>query len=442
MDKYPQHLMYCPVNGHLHSVLPGFGLDICPKCDQSLTAIPVQYPPSSDNATEKAGAEKDNIETANDYEEVERPPGFSYSVEYLDSGDNIIAWEPFSGPFDLAAARQDITTTESAIFDIVTVLKTTIIEDHNRRIWDITEIMKEGILNNPVIGAIVKCGKMNINSPALIEILTSVVSYYPSVNLEGGEISIKEPYPLIAHHLTELERYVNETQDGKAKISLANSIQSEASSPDVKDICPSDIVVEASKHVNIVLDFVDKIYKNMVKNELARYVQKKCTFRMLWLLFKPGDTIYHDTGGHCSAYVVKDVSMDPAILSKSEGKAEPYTISIWNLDFDGQYVGRCAYSVIIPYFGGERETNALKIFPSRFLDSEDGGLTRSRLEKNGKRWYELLRGGKFFYSGKLLDSPTTEASTVKPLVGLSRIVLMLILNMSSFVAARILLRTI
>ncbi|KAI0178878.1 P-loop containing nucleoside triphosphate hydrolase protein [Hypoxylon sp. FL1284] len=129
-----------------------------------------------------------------------------------------------------------------------------------------------------------------------------------------------------------------------------------------------------------------------------------CTFQMLWLLYKPGDTVYTESGGKPAANVIQSVRVDPAALSLQPDKLNPYKITIWYLDFDGLYVRRWSRVVTIAPFDGEREINTLSVIPCEIFDSTDRGQRRQTLESEGERWYRLLSPKQVRYAGETLTS--------------------------------------
>jgi hypothetical protein len=133
---------------------------------------------------------------------------------------------------------------------------------------------------------------------------------------------------------------------------------------------------------------------------------------MLWLLFKPGKTVYMESGGQLYAYVIRSMEVDKGILSATSRLQSPqYVVELWNLDFDGRFVGRTCTLVTIAHFDGERQVTSLKIFPCEFIDRQDNGETRRNLEDLGAKWYSYLRGRQLFYSGELIGPPKRQVNT-------------------------------
>lgn len=395
--------LYCPRNGRSHQVLLDFGQGSCPKCGVDLT----QKPLVSDNADTTSESGTSTSEDTDQRDESSTGDQILFAVEYKDREDNKITTQSWDGPFELAAARDGIETTQKRPIEVVTVLKTTIPGESYRNRSEIRTLMEKGILRNPAIGISVECVKMVIHSQSIIQAIKTVVPYYPSVNMDAHTIDLEEPFPLIAHYMSELEQHLT---------SLQKIAANQVSTPAGDDAPAGSDVATASTdggwtHLNLLLDFVkNHTYKDNISQEKKRHADGLCTFRMLWLLFKPGNTVYCEYHGKLAAYVVKDVVMDPVVLSTSSDKSS-YVIEMWYLEFDGKFVGRCQRWVTIPEFQGERDITTLKAFPCNYVDDKDKGDTRATLERQGKRWYELLAGGQVYYSGNLLYSSKKDVSS-------------------------------
>lgn len=402
-DRNPEASPYCPQIGQQHSVLVDFGYSSCPKCKQTLlTTAGVSDAPAGSSHGD-ANTSDQHKSADNDLSQPDAAPedatteaqdaNISYVVEYRDAGDYRITSEPWSGPFDLVSARKGAGEKKTSIFDVVTVLKTTIRADSSRAQYEVRDIMNDGILENPKIGVTVEGSKVVIHSPEIIKQLASVASYYPSIDFASQTLEMREPYPFIGHHFDELEVLAAKTETPQDNTNALQLNDNSENGPENR-----------KTHLRLFLDFMTSVYQDRIINERARHEKQLCTFRMLWLLFKPGETVYCQTRGHLAAYVVQDVRKGPPGLSDLTAK-DPYEIRLWNLNFDGEFVGRCAHVVFITPFEGERAIMTLKAFPCQYKDNSDGGKHRQRLEAYGKEWYGLLTGRQVHYSGKLLDPP-------------------------------------
>lgn len=405
-DRKTEATPYCPQTGQLHSILVSFGYDLCLRCNQTgLIKAEASKAPVNSSGDQKSKA--DNHLSESDV--APQDTNISYAVEYRDAGNHVISKEPWTGPFDLVSARKGAGSKKTSIFDVVTILKTTIRADSRRLSLDARVIMREGILNNPKIGVTIAGSKVVIYSRDIIQQLASVTSYYPSINFASQALEMSEPYPLIAHHLSELEALA-----AKNGTNPVTSHQKEVETPQMDDTSKNG-PEDKKSDLRLLLDFMASIYKDHIINERERHKQQLCTFRMLWLLFKPGDTVYCHIRGRLAAYVVQEVRKGPPGLSDLKAK-DSYEILLWNLNFDGQLVGRCAHKVIMPPFEGERAINTLRVFPCQYNDMHDEGKLRKKLEAYGKQWYELLTGRQVHYSGKLLDPQNKDVGSSSPTI--------------------------
>ncbi|RYC61934.1 hypothetical protein CHU98_g4282 [Xylaria longipes] len=157
----------------------------------------------------------------------------------------------------------------------------------------------------------------------------------------------------------------------------------------------------ARKHLELVLDFLKEEFGDSISNERGRYERSPAfrTFRMLWLLFKPGCTVYVNTGGKKDACVVESIETGDGILSSPMEQLPDCKLNLWYLDFDGRYVTRCKRVEVVPSFQGEKSITSLNVVPSEFWDKKDEGRLRLKLEDEGVKWYKLLTGKQVQYSG-------------------------------------------
>lgn len=300
----------------------------------------------------------------------------SHIVQYMDTAGIPLGDIRWPGPFDLTEARLGAlkNTNDSAAFEIITRVGTSIQSASDYQYARLDKGV-HSIIGSESINLNISTTAIRILSAEIIKNISSVVSYYPSVHLGGLELLLMEPYDIIAHHLQQLE-------------SIQNS----------------------SEHTKRFLETIQElIFKNRIKVEKERNANGLCTFPMLWLLYKPGETVYCEKDGDLYAHVVKAVQSPTGILSSSKWMDKPYIIHAWNLEFDGKYVGRCMqYLWTIEPFEGERVISSLKVVPCQYIDQQDGGRTRERLQSLGRQWYEMLPGRAIQYSGLVKTLPGKE----------------------------------
>jgi hypothetical protein len=310
-----------------------------------------------------------------------------YQVQFLYESEDEIGIRPWHELLNLENERRSLADNSSSIIEIITVVQTNIKSHFLSQDRDSRKIMREGILRNPKYTVEVKTNDMIIYSQQIIDCLKEVVTYYPSVRLTGDAIALQEPYCIIFHHMKEIQarqRSAINAEAGKASLGA-----------------PYD--EETRRHLGVLQDALPAHIKTAVDQETARYSTPNptATFKMLWLLFKPGTSVYTQMDGGLQACVVKSVSFNNYSVSKLSAS---YTLQMWYMNFDGQRLGRCECDRIIAPFEGEREITSLNVFPCEYLDSKDGGLTRKQLEKRGEKFYRYLRCAQVHYSGKSLGS--------------------------------------
>ncbi|KAK1773790.1 hypothetical protein QBC45DRAFT_426741 [Copromyces sp. CBS 386.78] len=368
--------LYCKKNGQSHAVLTAFGFWGCPQCHQSLDKPDYKKPAKSEA---KAPSPTETASTSN--EPVEQPD-FEYSLAYLDAKRYPIMSEPWDGPFDLSKARSVVIPPKKTdpVFKVETKLLTSIHGESSRPSWEVKAIKEKRILTNPSITVDVYATAVTINSEDLIRIFAKFIPYYPFGDFTGRRVAIWSPFRLFWLYHDKFTEYLSKPH-----------------SDDTKDT--------GRIHLQKLLGFVQSINGKEVADEKERHSKGMCTYDLIWLLYKPGTTVYVELHGQLSAFVVSSVQYNGTASKDNDGKirAKGFTVEAWNLTFDGSFVGRHARNVWVPPFEGERKITDLNVIPSTYKDEEDEGATRRSLIEVGKKWYKLLRGGQAHYSGRLLD---------------------------------------
>ncbi|KAI2618628.1 hypothetical protein GGS26DRAFT_602779 [Hypomontagnella submonticulosa] len=406
-DSKKDPLLFCPITHRLHSNLLDFSIYTCPSCYQSLTdnwnsdqtAKPTYSPFYSRPrpAFDPYGlAEPENPVIEPEEEKVEDEK-FIHAVEYRDSTDTIILTEDSTGPFNFEETRNGMKTKQSekkgSVFKVLTILRTNLMSDGTGR-----PLMKEDIMGNPNLSLTIDSRKLIIESQPFIDALRSVVTYESGTLLETTTLQLFEPYSLIIHHLDELRLRMAHLDECNAVCSIKDSSAADGAESDEPQ------AGNGGKHVRLVLDFIDDTFGDLIRNEIRRNNKSPalCTFRMLWYLYKPGDTVYVTSDGKTDACVVWSVSMGDAVLSCPDEQLQDCVINMWYLDYDGVYVTRALRVESIQSFQGEKPITSLKVVPAALQDKIDGGKLRTKLEEEGKKWYRLLTGQQVHYKGDLV----------------------------------------
>lgn len=302
--------------------------------------------------------------------------------------------DPRDGPFDFEAAS-GLRDATRPILEVLTLLQTDISDDSSRD----SAKRRADVLNRRIIGnkdfEVELVGTaIKIYSRPFIHALQKLVLYWPDTNLVvNSGVEIIEPYPILIHHLETLEAYKN-TYSG------AENHERFRDHPIRKrpDIEPCN--QETFEHIDVITSYLRPYQDQSIQDERKGYEQTPAvaTFAMLWLLIKPGITVYAEFDGSAAAFVVSEVKFEPAVL-KNRGA---YHVKLWYLDYDGRHLGRREHNAIILPFDGTRGVTSLTVYPCEFNDRTDGGTLRKRLEDRGEKYFGMLLGTQMEYAGEVL----------------------------------------
>lgn len=167
--------------------------------------------------------------------------------------------------------------------------------------------------------------ELKINSSAINQALSSVVKYWPELNLNAPSLVIEEPFAVLYKHREALQEY--------AAAYASSLVQNEGERCRRKR--------NTDTHMKLLFDFLDKrpeARKIHLEHERHHRSTPVATFEMLWLLFSPGTDVFHDpdASGSFSGYVVKSSGYEHL----ESDDTEPFTITLWYLDYNGYQIGR------------------------------------------------------------------------------------------------------
>ncbi|KAK8054425.1 hypothetical protein PG996_013726 [Apiospora saccharicola] len=313
-------------------------------------------------------------------------PDVRYQISFLYASGKEIGQRLYHELLDLQKERDAFVNNKDPIFWILTVVQTNIKQDDSSIREQISrKYMSEGILRNPKYDVEVISKDIKILSRRIIDVLKKLSPYYPGLLLAGDNVLLKEPYAFAFHNMEK----INEYQQDHPGISTCNE--------------------ETRRQLKVLCDAVELQHGMSVKQEMARYAAliPKATFKMLWLLFKPGETVYTHVNGEWQACVVKEVEFEHHTVCKLSSS---YTLDLWHLDFNGRRLGRCKCVREIAPFDGEMEIMSLGTFPAQYLDRSDGGKMRQRLEARGEKFYKYLNVAHVHYRGQSLGPEARQVS--------------------------------
>lgn len=348
--------------------------NVCLACGQSLSK-----PRGAGTKAEVPG--KSSLKTpaeAAQNAETQSRPRVGYSNEFLYDSGQVVMKETWPRALDLDRDRDDVSETANVepIVELVTIVKTSIYRSPYSTSNGHTTAK---ILSNSKVATSYVGLEVVVNSRRVIEALKRMITYYPNLDLSGTSLKIAEPYAVFFHYRNEIKDYLR-TYPG------STGYQSEYQHPDAKRADFKACNEETYKHLGTMQEVIEGQRLEKVEKEirLHRQTPSIATYRMLWLLFKPGTKVYRSERGRWTAGVVLSVGMDKVI----QRKGDALRIKYWNLGFDGFRLGRWEDDCLIKPFEGNRRITELEICPCSFYDANDSGLFRDTLINQGKKILE------------------------------------------------------
>lgn len=348
-----------------------------------------------------------------------KTPGktINHAVEFQDDEGGSIMNRDRKKPLDLRAHTKRLNKhTGSGIFTVTTVVKTSITRD--TRIFGSWVFQEKGVrnpLNNPTTSMNFDTLKITIVSESILNALRNVILYYPDLDLRNDRVTLTSPYAALGHHLDSLRLYRDSLKYSEdQRYTTATSEMQTPNYPPDHQVISTTCNATAAQHLTHLLDYLESSYGERIHTEKSKNDKGYCTFAMLWLLYKPGTTVYfrEKQTDLPSAMVIKSVKADPSILFRNDNERSPYELELWNLDQDGRKVGRRVHVKDVEQFHGERAITSLEIFPAHFLDTQDNGRTRNAVIERGKSWYSLIKGKMMMYDGTFQGERLTKPVSI------------------------------
>ncbi|KAF2135438.1 uncharacterized protein K452DRAFT_239383 [Aplosporella prunicola CBS 121167] len=200
--------------------------------------------------------------------------------------------------------------------------------------------------------------------------------YGETNNLDRGLFAY--PFRDLYHHKDELLQYKDQTDGPKSRHS-------------------EEYNRECNRHIDVLIQYLygqPSIRLREVEAMWNRSIPVT-TFSSLWLLLKPGATVYVPERGAINAYIIESVRGGPQGIG-SIAKVQPYAVHVWNLDFDGKILRRSQRKITIPVFDGEREIRSLRLYPERFHEVKEGERPQKELLiERGKKFLEVVKSPTF-----------------------------------------------
>ncbi|CAG8959320.1 hypothetical protein HYFRA_00013090 [Hymenoscyphus fraxineus] len=385
--------LYCSIKGKSHGALLEWGMTSCPACNINLS----QSDPTSQQSPGPFLPETTRSKTEYPKDSI-KDSHIEYKVKYLDIVGESLGMDPWEGPFDLEAAEAKASGTSieatTPILEVRSLLQTDISDDKTRNALKVgLDSSNRNIIGNKDFDVEHVGTAIKIYSRPFIHALQKLISYWPDTSLVANSVEIMEPYAILIHHLDALEAY-------KMTYSEATGREKYRDHPIHKRTDIESCNRETFEHINIIEGYLQPYQKDSIREERKLHQQTPAvaTYAMLWLLLKPGMTVYAQLDGSTAAFVVSEVKCEPSVLRKRGA----YHVKLWYLDFDGRHVGRREHNAIIYPFDGSRDITSLTVYPCEYYDNSDGGALRTKLENRGEVFFSMLSGAQMEYYGESL----------------------------------------
>lgn len=385
--------LWCPVRGRNHSNLIEFGLEFCPLCKQNLRPPPdiglsdpqAKSLETKEEASEKGASDGSQSDSESEAAQDSEP---KYSIQFLDNSRGHITIRPWHEVLDLDTERAKLSTKTGPPVETVTVVSTSLSSEWRKRMAPgQLERVASSLLTNPNYTMEIDYVRVDIGSDHIRQALRQIVTYSPGGRLSQALNFIDMPYCLFYHHLDAIKSYQSTFTGAKDYDEDSGGIYSRTQKLGIKSC--DEITYN---HLNALRNAIEPQNLAAVLEEKKRHEQSPAlaTFSMLWVLLKPGTTVYTKIHGRLAACVIKEFSFYPQFSIRKESTA--YMVRLWHLQYDGRVLGRHELTRYISTFEGEKKLIDLEIVPAKVYDAHDGGRLRKSLEARGEKYFKFIAG--------------------------------------------------
>ncbi|KAM5360948.1 hypothetical protein ACJZ2D_013402 [Fusarium nematophilum] len=310
-------------------------------------------------------------------------PWVRYRVEYRSVATNeLVDQKDTRDPHDKLWNDDETHAEGWPVFDVIKTIKT----QHQESGKLPRESPQASV---PLAATLAPTYAIRIYSTAIINAIQSIVKYYPGQDLTGDTVLISWPYPILVHHYDELEAFLSSVKELE---------------PEKR--CSRERLVD--NHLRLLLDYLDDSVMTGVRKEKERNERGFFTFEWFWVAMRPGVTVLETLRGDSEpiSYVIHSVEGGTFV-----SPSEEWDISYWNMNFDGQYVGRQTGRLRVGKSDGEIKEDSRRVvhFPENAedepLDNMGFGDDVKALILQGEAYWKLLKKQCKWYSGKTVDFP-------------------------------------
>jgi len=239
----------------------------------------------------------------------------------------------------------------------------------------------------------IKETRMIVHSPWLLAVLREVVKVYPAQSMLGDTITIREPYHVLAHHITELRDFHNRLALDKG--TTEDEIDEAATKYD---------------HLKVLLDYLEPHIERTVLPAHRRLKKETptTTFADIWYLLRPGALAYAKHDDTWIGCVIEQATLDE---NNGDNNGSKWSARVWLLDhsWSEARICRSTIDIEIEHFDGEKEVTELNVFPREYFDRTDEGARRKQFEARGRKAADVVWQGFSYqhYDGRAMTDKKT-----------------------------------
>ncbi|KAF2479971.1 P-loop containing nucleoside triphosphate hydrolase protein [Neohortaea acidophila] len=206
---------------------------------------------------------------------------------------------------------------------------------------------------------------LHVNSQHLKDILKKTIEHYPGISFATKDVAIDSPYHVLFYYRHELAHAGRDLEEGS----------------------------EASQHLNLLVDFIDERFKEVIEESENLLPQGMVSYSNLWTIFRPGCTVYGAVFGQPRAFTLKSVSnsVEPPGLQ----------LNLSYVDFDGDDMGTRATSRLVAAFPGAEKISELSAFPIEWHPQKE--QAKRQLIARGRLWEQYAGMNLRHYKGIALE---------------------------------------
>ena len=204
--------------------------------------------------------------------------------------------------------------------------------------------------------------RIEIASPAFFDLLNEV-SQHNIVDLviHEGVLYLMEPLMILFLNRKQLTDYVQNTKES----------------------------TQAKEHADFVLNFLKSDFSDtsrLLDNFESVTPPNLVKYSDLWMLYRPGTTVYSRANGEWEAFVIDGLD-GMQVRKPSPDNRHALTrldMRAWSMNFDGEVYGRVWSIHCVAPFHGVKDISSLPLVPEKFL--VDGNAIRESLISRGKKF--------------------------------------------------------